>query len=155
MGNWSFLPLRTKPGQIIALYLDLRGWLNFGGAADVMQEPRSSSVSLHMVTPARDQVFHGRGGSGPATAVPAVGAHRRVPPGLLPPLAVAHLDGHEEGEEVLPASGSRRPLPLACLYADSPLMELGQQGHQPSPRHCHRGRCLLLALPSLEYKGQG
>lgn len=29
VGSWSFLPLRTKPGQITALYLDLRGWLNF------------------------------------------------------------------------------------------------------------------------------
>lgn len=95
------------------------------------------------------------GGLSSATVVPTTGAHRRVPPGLLPPLAVTDLDRHEEDKEVQPASGSRRPLPLVCLHADGTLMELGQQGHQPRSSHCLGGGCRLLAQPSPEYKGRG
>lgn len=94
----------------------------------------------------------GKGDSGPATRLPTSGAHRRVPPRLLPPLAVADLDRHGEGEEVQPAPGGWGSLPLVCLHADCPVLGLGQQGHWPSPGHCHRGRH---ASPECEGWGQG
>lgn len=74
--------------------------------------------------------------SGLGLAARAAGAHGRVPPGLLPPLAVSDLDRHEEGEDVQPAPGRRGPLPLVCLHADCPVLGLGQQGDQPGSRHC-------------------
>lgn len=85
--------LRTKAGQIVALNLDLQRWLNFGPEAQVVQEPRSlSTAPFAMATRVGDQVLHGERWLRFCCGCPATGAHGRVPPGLLPPLAVADLD---------------------------------------------------------------
>lgn len=66
-----------------------------------------------------------------------LGAHGGVPPGLLPSVAVPDLDQHGEGEAVQPAPGGCGALPTVCLYADSPVLGLGQKGHQPGSSHRH------------------
>ena len=112
-----------------------------------------------MVSPAPAHGGHTRWRQGlwPLTcrAAPAVGAHGRVPPGLLPPLAVADLDRHAEREEVQPAPGSRRPLPPVRLHADGPVLGRGQQGHWPDSHHHHRGGYPPLPVLSCPRGGKG